>query len=279
MKCSFGISNFLKEISSLSHCIVFLYFFALITKEGFLISPCSCLELWVFLWENKITYFPQVLLHPLRTDVYFARIPFSCVFTPALLRSLCCAGPPSVSVRILVRLSTPGQPPAVWSSLPTNHGVLCFLLHPIPKDNTSGVSRTCHACPSPSQYPLHPSSSISLTSLLLIQKLSPCCREAVHPTPHALSFSHCSSFLVTCEGQWARTCAPFLISSSPYISPGQCGQLCSFHASEGSKQTPSSDQMAAPGPASLDALKLLTSYVCTPNQVSASSQTPYIQWH
>jgi len=31
MKCSLGISNFLKEISRLSHSIVFLYFFALIT--------------------------------------------------------------------------------------------------------------------------------------------------------------------------------------------------------------------------------------------------------
>ena len=38
-KCSLGISNFLEEISSLSHSIVFLYFPALVTKEGFLISP------------------------------------------------------------------------------------------------------------------------------------------------------------------------------------------------------------------------------------------------
>ena len=38
MKCSLGISNFLEEISSLSHSIVFLYFFALIIEEGFLIS-------------------------------------------------------------------------------------------------------------------------------------------------------------------------------------------------------------------------------------------------
>jgi len=36
MTCSLGISNFLEEISSLSHSIVFLYFFALITEEGFL---------------------------------------------------------------------------------------------------------------------------------------------------------------------------------------------------------------------------------------------------
>ena len=45
MKCSLGISNFLEEISSLSHSIVFLYFFALIPEEGFLISPCYSLEL------------------------------------------------------------------------------------------------------------------------------------------------------------------------------------------------------------------------------------------
>ena len=45
MKCSNGISNFLEEISGLSHSIVFLYFFAPITEEGFLISPCYSLEL------------------------------------------------------------------------------------------------------------------------------------------------------------------------------------------------------------------------------------------
>ena len=43
MKYSLGISNFLEEISSLSHSIVFLYFFALITEEGFLMSPCYSL--------------------------------------------------------------------------------------------------------------------------------------------------------------------------------------------------------------------------------------------
>ena len=36
MKCSLDISNFIEEISSLSHFVVFLYFFALITEEGFL---------------------------------------------------------------------------------------------------------------------------------------------------------------------------------------------------------------------------------------------------
>ena len=45
---SLGFSNFLKEISSLSHSIVFLYFFALITEEGFLLLAI----LWnsAFIW-------------------------------------------------------------------------------------------------------------------------------------------------------------------------------------------------------------------------------------
>ena len=42
MKCSLGISDFLEEISSFSHSIIFLYFFALITEEGFLVYD----ELW-----------------------------------------------------------------------------------------------------------------------------------------------------------------------------------------------------------------------------------------
>ena len=48
MKCSLGISTFHEEISNLSHSIVFLYFFALVTEEGFLL----CLILWnsIFKW-------------------------------------------------------------------------------------------------------------------------------------------------------------------------------------------------------------------------------------
>ena len=41
----FDISSSLEEISSLSHSIVSLYFFALITEEGFLVSACYSLEL------------------------------------------------------------------------------------------------------------------------------------------------------------------------------------------------------------------------------------------
>ena len=44
MKCSLGISNILEEISSLSHSVIFLYFFALIAEEVFLISSCYSLD-------------------------------------------------------------------------------------------------------------------------------------------------------------------------------------------------------------------------------------------
>ena len=40
MKCSLGISDFLEEISNLSHFVVFLYFFALIAEEVLGCSTC-----------------------------------------------------------------------------------------------------------------------------------------------------------------------------------------------------------------------------------------------
>ena len=51
--------NFLEEISSLSYCVVFLYFFALIAEEGFLISSWYSLELCIqmlisFLYKKSI---------------------------------------------------------------------------------------------------------------------------------------------------------------------------------------------------------------------------------
>ena len=51
MKCSLGISNFLEENSSLSHSIVLLYCFALITGESSLISPIlwNSAFKWVYL--------------------------------------------------------------------------------------------------------------------------------------------------------------------------------------------------------------------------------------
>ena len=57
-----GYPKKIEEISSLSHSIVFLYFFALVTEEGFLISPGYSLELciMVYLSFSPLTF---VCLH------------------------------------------------------------------------------------------------------------------------------------------------------------------------------------------------------------------------
>ena len=83
MKCSLGISDFLEEISSLSHSIVFLYFFALITEEGFPISPCYSLELCIqmgisFLFSFAfLLFFSQLFVRPPQTAILLSCISFS----------------------------------------------------------------------------------------------------------------------------------------------------------------------------------------------------------
>ena len=57
MKCSFGISDFLEEIPSLSHSVVSLYLFALIAEEGFLISSCYSLELYIHMFISFLFSF------------------------------------------------------------------------------------------------------------------------------------------------------------------------------------------------------------------------------
>ena len=49
--------NFLEEIANLSQSIVFLYFFALITEEGFLLSPCYSLELCIQMYTSFLFSF------------------------------------------------------------------------------------------------------------------------------------------------------------------------------------------------------------------------------
>ena len=82
MKCSLGISNFLEEISSLSHSIVFLCFFALITEEGFLISPWYSLELCVqmgisFLFSFAFHFSSQLFVRPPQRTILPFYISFS----------------------------------------------------------------------------------------------------------------------------------------------------------------------------------------------------------
>ena len=52
MKCSFDISDFLEEISSLSHSIIFLDYIALITEEG--------INYFARITEEGINYFALI---------------------------------------------------------------------------------------------------------------------------------------------------------------------------------------------------------------------------
>ena len=64
------ISNFLEEISSLSHSIAFLYFFALITEEGFLISPFYYLKLCIQMGISFIFSFTFAFSPSFHSDLY-----------------------------------------------------------------------------------------------------------------------------------------------------------------------------------------------------------------
>ena len=72
MKCSLGVSHFLEEISSLSHSVVFLYFFALIAA-GFLIfllffgTLHSDAYIFPFLLGFLPLFFSQLLVRPPQT--------------------------------------------------------------------------------------------------------------------------------------------------------------------------------------------------------------------
>ena len=68
MKCSLDISNFLEEISSLSHSILYLYFFSLFIEEGLLIS----------------SWYSQVLC--IHMGIYF---PFSLAFHFSFSLAIC----------------------------------------------------------------------------------------------------------------------------------------------------------------------------------------------
>ena len=81
MKCSFGISDFLEEISSLSHSVVFLYFFALVAEEGFLISSCYSLELCIqkfisFLFSFAFRFSSQLFVRHPQTAILLFCISF-----------------------------------------------------------------------------------------------------------------------------------------------------------------------------------------------------------
>ena len=81
MKCSLGFSNFPEEISSVSHSVVFLSFFALIAEEGFLISSCFSLELCIqmlisFLFSFAFHFSSQLFVRPPQAAILLFCISF-----------------------------------------------------------------------------------------------------------------------------------------------------------------------------------------------------------
>ena len=90
----------LEEISSLSHSVVFLYFFALIAEEGFLISSCYSLELYVqmlisFLFSFAFHFFSQLFGRPPQTAILLFGISFPWAWSRSL-SPLQCHTPPSI---------------------------------------------------------------------------------------------------------------------------------------------------------------------------------------
>ena len=121
MKCSFGISNFLEEIPSLSHSVVFLYFFALVAEQGFLLS------LLAILWNSAfrclyLSFFPLLFASLLFTaickaspDSHFAFLQFFSMGMVLIPVSVQCYKPHSIAHQALY-LSDLG--PQIYFSLP-----------------------------------------------------------------------------------------------------------------------------------------------------------------
>ena len=73
MKCSLGNSNFLEEISSLSHSVVFFYFFVLLRRPSYLslLSSGICIQLGIFPFLPclSLLFFPQLFVKLLRSPL------------------------------------------------------------------------------------------------------------------------------------------------------------------------------------------------------------------
>ena len=121
MKCFLGISDFLEEISSLSHSIVFLDFFALITEEGFLISPSYSLELCIqmgisFLFSFAFTSLLFTAICKASSDSHFSLlhcfflgmvlIPFSCTMSATSIHEMITTPQNVLFLRITDRAQT-----------------------------------------------------------------------------------------------------------------------------------------------------------------------------
>ena len=106
MKCCLSISNFLEEISSLSHPVVFLYLFALIAEEGFLVSSCYSLELCIQMFISFLFLFAFCFssFHSIckaSPDSSFAFLHFFSMGMSWSLSPVQCHEPPSIVLQAL----------------------------------------------------------------------------------------------------------------------------------------------------------------------------------
>ena len=98
---------FLKR-SHLFHSIAFLYFFALITEEGFLLSPCYSLELFirrVYLSFSSLpfTFLLFIAICKASSDSHFAFLHFFFLGQSWYLSPVQCHEPPSIILRHSMR--------------------------------------------------------------------------------------------------------------------------------------------------------------------------------
>ena len=163
MKSSFGISNFHEEISHLSPFIVFLYFFALITKEGFVISPCYSLEFCIqmgisFLFSFAFHFSSFYSYFKASSDNHFAflhlfflgmvLIPVSCTISQTSIHSSW--GTLSISLLLIDHNSLKSRgvhqvtiselqflPPSIAGLITAYLSLSASLLHPLESENSS----------------------------------------------------------------------------------------------------------------------------------------------
>ena len=121
------ISRFLEEISSLSHSIIFLYFFALFTLEG-LIAPCCslkfCIQLDISFPFSLVFHFscflhylqsflkqPLCLLHLFLFGTFLLTASFTVLWTSIY----CSSGPPSTrSAPLNLFVTSTVQSSGIW---------------------------------------------------------------------------------------------------------------------------------------------------------------------
>ena len=104
-----AISNFLEEISSLSHSIIFLYFFTLFAEEDFLISSCYSLELCIqmgisFLYSFAFHFSSFTAICKASSDSHFAYLHFFFLGWSLSLSPVQCHKPPSIVHQALYQI-------------------------------------------------------------------------------------------------------------------------------------------------------------------------------